>query len=60
LVSGTSKITDVGIEEREVLAQKRKGCIGATERTNAAAAITLSDARRCYIWARSEKMRGVR
>jgi len=35
LVSGTSKITDAGIEEREALAQKREGRIGATERTNA-------------------------
>jgi len=31
---GTSKITDAGIEEREALAQKRKGCIGATKCTD--------------------------
>jgi hypothetical protein len=35
LVSGTGKVIDAGIEEREALAQKRKGCIGATKCTDA-------------------------
>ncbi len=34
LFSDASKITDVWIEEREALAQNRKGSIGATERAN--------------------------